>query len=55
MGVTSASSNGKLKTYGPGGIMFEQYLGQSAVPGSESFNRCPKLSFVASSYNFSRF
>ena len=49
MGVTSALSNGKLKTDRPGGIMFEQYPGQSAVPGSESFNRCPKLSFVASS------
>ena len=51
MGVTSALSNGKYKIDGPGGIMFEQYLRQSDVRGSKSINRCPKLSFVASSYD----
>ena len=51
IGVTSDSSNGKKKIDGPGGIMFEQYLRQSDVRGSKSINRCPKLPFVASSYD----
>ena len=53
MRVTSASSNGNKKIDGPGGTMFEQYLKQSDVRGSKSINRCPKLSFVASSHDFS--
>ena len=51
MVVISALSNGKKKIVGPGAIMFEQYLRQSDVLGSKSINRCPKLSFVASSYD----
>ena len=51
MGVTSALSNGKKKIDETGGIMFEQYLRQSDVRGFKSINRCPKLSFVASSYD----
>ena len=52
MRVTSASPNSNKKIDGPGGTMFEQYLRQSDVRGSKSINRCPKLSFVASSHDF---
>ena len=52
MRVTSASPNGNKKIDGPVGTMFEQYLRQSDVRGSKSINRCPKLSFVASSHDF---
>ena len=31
--------------------MFEQYLRQSDLRGSKSITSCPKLSFVASSYD----
>ena len=32
--------------------MFEQYLRQSDVRGSKPISRCPKVSFVARSYEF---
>ena len=50
MDVTgTALLNGNQKIDGPGGIMFEPYRKQSDVRGSKSINRCPYVSFVASS------